>query len=113
MPRRYHRRMTGRVLLSAPKPRQEPIVTQYAQMILGDALDRIADEPHKARGQIGRAVKPVKNFAARRVGIKRIDGEIAPRCIFAPIVGKSDGRAAPVGRYITAQRGNLERVARR
>ena len=43
----------------------------------------------------------------------RIDGEIAPRRIFGPVVGERDHGVAAVGFHVTAQRGDLEGVAAR
>ncbi len=44
------------------------------------------------------------------IGGQRIDGEIAAGRVFLPIVGVSDGRAAPVGRDVAAQRRDFDRL---
>src|SRR3546814_2249898 len=43
----------------------------------------------------------------------RVDREVAPRGIVAPVVGEGDRRAAPVGRDVAAQRRDLVPVAAR
>ena len=77
-------------------------------MILGDPLQRIADEANPAGRQIIDPAKKVMNRAAGRIGIKRVDREIAPRCVFAPIVGVSDRRPPAVGGDIPTQRRHLD-----
>ncbi|MCY1175797.1 hypothetical protein D9M73_160510 [compost metagenome] len=72
-------------------------------MILGDALQRIPNEAHAPRRQIGQAVEIVEDFAGLWIGIERIDREIAARGILAPIVGKGDGGMAAVGCHVAAQ----------
>ncbi len=42
--------------------------------------------------------------------VERVDGEIAPRRILAPVFGEGDGRAAAVCRDVVAQRCDLDRA---
>src|SRR3546814_8521740 len=46
-----------------------------------------------------------------RVGIERVDGEIAPGGVFAPVVGIGDGGAAAVRADVAAQGRDLHRPA--
>ena len=64
-------------------------------MILGDAGERIADEAHPARREIGEPVEIIEDLAARRIGGERVDREVAPRRILAPIVGEGDVARRP------------------
>ena len=73
-------------------------------MVLGDPGQRIADEADAPRFQVGDAVEIVEHFAARRIGVERVDREVAPRGILAPVVGEGDGRVPAVGFEIAAQR---------
>ena len=63
---------------------------QDAKVVLGDALQRFADEADAARRDIIEAAEIIENLAAGGVGIERVDGEVAARGIFAPIVGEGD-----------------------
>ena len=76
---------------------------QDAEMVLGDALERLADEADAARRDIVEAAEIIENLAADRVGIERVDGEVAARGILAPIVGEGDRGAAAVGGDVGAQ----------
>ena len=79
-------------------------------MVLADAGMGITDEAHPPRGKIGQTAEPVRNRQGLRVGIQRIDGEIAPCRILAPVIGKGDGGAAAIGGDIAAQRGDFHRT---
>jgi hypothetical protein len=48
-------------------------------MVLGDAVQRIADEADVPGLEIGEAVEIIVNLTGARVGGKGIDGEVAPR----------------------------------
>ena len=78
-------------------------------MILGNALQRVADEAHAARRQILAPAEIIEDLAGRGVGVERVDREIAPCRILAPVVGEGDGRVSPVGRHIAAQRRHFDR----
>ena len=79
-------------------------------MILGDALQRFADEAHAARQQVFLASKIVEDFARPGIGGQGVDREIAPGGVFLPIVGERDGRAPAVGGNVPPQARDLERV---
>jgi hypothetical protein len=81
---------------------------QDAQVILGNPRQRIADEADMARRQIGAPVEIVEDLARQRIGIKRVDREIPPRSILAPIVRKGDSGAPAIGRDIAAQGGDFD-----
>ena len=67
----------------------------------------IADEAHTPGGKIGKTAEIIRDFEGFRVGIQRIDGEIAPRRIVFPFVGEGDRGAPAIGRDIAPQRGDL------
>ena len=76
-------------------------------MIFGNALQRIADEAHAARRQIVKAAPIIIDHAVRQMGIKRVDGKIAPRCILPPVIGEGDLRVAAKALHIAAQGGDF------
>ena len=57
------------------------------------------------------AAEIIVDRAARRLGAERVDREIAPGSVLAPVVGIGDGGAAAVGRDVAAQRRDLDRLA--
>src|SRR3546814_11558040 len=75
----------------------EAEIAQDTQMILGDALQGIADEAHAARGKIVEPAEIVEQGARQRIGVDRVDREIAPRLVVAPDVGIIDDRVAAFG----------------
>ena len=83
---------------------------QDAQVIFLDALLGIADEAHAARGQIG---EPADIIVDRAVGARgeRIDGEVAPLGVGAPVAAEGDLGVAAIGLDVLPQRGHLERLA--
>src|SRR3546814_2680072 len=81
-------------------------------MSLVDALQGIADEAHAARGKIVEPAEIVEQGARQRIGVERVDREIAPRGVFAPVVGIIDDRVAAVGRNVAAQRRHLDQIGR-
>jgi hypothetical protein len=91
-----------RVDLALAVPGMKAEQPQHPQIILGDAGARIAHEPHLAGDQVLDPGGIVENLAIGR-GIKRIDGEIAPRRILGPIVGEGDRGVTAVGLHIAAQ----------
>ena len=94
----------GGVGLAGIEARVEAEEAQDPQMILGDPLQGIADEPDVALLEIGKAAEIVEQLAAQRIGEKRVDGEIAPRRILLPVVGEGDRRAPAVGRDVAFAR---------
>src|SRR3546814_14389273 len=80
-------------------------------MSLVDALQGIADEAHAARGKIVEPAEIVEQGARQRIGVERVYREIAPRGVFAPVVGIIVDRVAAVGRNVSAQRRHLDRAA--
>ena len=80
-------------------------------MVLGNSLERVADEAHAPRLDVGEAAEIVEQFARRGIGRQSIDGEVAPRRVFLPVVGKGDRRSAAIGRDVAAERGDLDRPA--
>ena len=80
---------------------------QQAQHILADAGLGIADEAHPLGGEIGGPAEGIVQPPIRRAG-HSVEGEIAPRRVFDPIVGEGDLGAPAVGLDIAAQGGDLE-----
>ena len=80
-------------------------------MVFADALARVSDEAHAFGAQVGKPVKPVEDFAGQGIGVERVNGEIAPRRVFAPVAGKGDLGMAAVGRDVAAERGDLDMPA--
>jgi hypothetical protein len=97
------RGMADRVKLAAPETRRKAIEAQDAQIILGNARRGVADKGDTPRGEVGKAVEPVVDRAAVGIGVKRVDREVAPRRVVAPVAGEGDRRAASVGLDIVAQ----------
>ncbi len=95
----------------AREARRKAEEAQDPQMILGDALQRFADEPHPPRFKVGKSAEIVLHLAGRRIEVERVDGEIAPRRILAPVVGEADGGMPPIGRQIGTQGGDFQRLA--
>ncbi len=91
------------------EPRLKAVIAQDPQVILGDPCACRADEAHPACGEISEATEEIGNLQRLRMGIERVDGEIAPCGILAPVAGKDDGRAPPIGGDIAAQSGDLDR----
>ena len=98
-----HGGVANRVEFAAPEARREAIEAQDTQMILGDARRGVADEGDAPRFQIGKAAEPVIDRAGIGIGVERVDREVAPRGVVAPVIGEGDGRAASVGFDIAAQ----------
>ena len=61
--------------------------------------------------EVGEAAEIIVDLAARRLGAQRVDREVAPRRVLAPIVGEGDDGVAAVGRDVAAQRRHLDRPA--
>ena len=75
---------------------------QDAQIILGDALSRVADEAHAARFEIGKAADVIVHDA---VGghRKRVHGEVAPLGVGAPVAAEAHLGVAAEGLDVLAQ----------
>ncbi len=80
---------------------EEAEEAQDAQIVLGDALRRLADEPYPPRGEIG-APADVVEQPPLAVAAHRVDGEVAPRRVGLEVVAERDLGVAPVGRHILA-----------
>ena len=80
-------------------------------MILGDALQRVADEADMTLVKIVEAAEIIEHLAGLRVRRQGVDGEVAPSRVLLPVVGEGDGRAAAVGRDVAPQRRDLEGMA--
>src|SRR5687767_7447634 len=91
----------------------ETEVAEDTQMILGDALQRLADEADDPGLQILESAEIIEQLAGEWVGVERVDGEIPSSSILLPVVGEGDGRPAPVGRYIRSKRSDFGNGARR
>ena len=74
--------------------RLEAVIAQDAQHVLGDAPRRLADKPHAMRRKIGQPADGIVHGAIG-VEIERVDREIAPRRVFAPIGIKRDTACRP------------------
>ena len=77
-------------------------------MILGNPLLGRADEAHPPCAQVVQTAEEVRDLQRFGMGIERVDGEIAPRGILAPVRGEGDGGAPPVGGDIAPQGGDLD-----
>ena len=80
-------------------------------MVLADALAGIADEPHAPGVEVVQPAEPVEHLKRERVGVERVDREIAPCRVFHPVVREGDFGVAAVGGDIAAQRGDLDVAA--
>jgi hypothetical protein len=80
-------------------------------MVLGDPGEGIADELHPPPLEVLDAAEIVENLARDGIGEQRVDGEVAPRRVLAPVLGVRDGRPAAVGGDVAAQRRHLDRRA--
>uniref|UniRef100_A0A0N5A026 NAD-specific glutamate dehydrogenase n=1 Tax=Parastrongyloides trichosuri TaxID=131310 RepID=A0A0N5A026_PARTI len=97
-----------------PRPRRPPPPPHRARrIVLADAAFGLADEDDPARhGVVEPLPRRVQNGAVR-VGVEGVQSEIAPPGVLGPVGRKGHRGASPVGRDITAQGGDLERLALR
>ena len=102
-----NRRQCRRIGLAGAIPRMEPKKPQNPQVILGNPLRRIADEPHAAGVQIGHALEIVEHLAILRHR-HRVDGEIPPGRVLAPILSERHHSASAVCLDVAPQRRHLE-----
>ena len=75
---------------------------QDAQIILGDALARLADEAHAPRREIGEPADVIVHGAIGGDG-QRIHGEVAPLGIGAPVAAEAHLGVAAEGLDVLAQ----------
>ena len=68
-----------RIRLAMAEAGVEAEIAEDPQMVLGDALQRLADEADGAGLQVVEPAEIVEQFAVTGIGVERIDGEIAPR----------------------------------
>ena len=83
---------------------------QDAQIILGDAFLRLADEAYPPRLEIGEAADVIVHSAIGGDG-QRIHGEVAPLGVGAPIAAEAHIGVAAEGLDILTQGGDFERPA--
>jgi hypothetical protein len=97
----------GRIQPAVAEARRKAQKAQDAQIILADALARIADEAHAAGGEIG---EPPDVVAHETLGVERqrVEGEIAPTRVGGEIAAETHFGAPAVGLDILAQRGDLD-----
>ena len=93
------------------KTRVEAEEAQDAQVVLGNPFQRLADEAHAPGEQVVRAAEIIVDLARPRIGRQGIDGEIAARRVFLPIVGEGDRRPPAVGCNVPPQAGHFDRMA--
>ena len=97
----------GLIDIARPEAGLEAEKTQDAQDVLGDALGRVADEAHAPGLEVAEARLRIVQGAVG-VGVKCVDGQIAPRRVGQPVVGVGDHGAPPVGLEIAAQGGDFD-----
>ena len=82
---------------------------QEPQVVLGDAGRGVADEAHSSCLQVIPPAEIVMQHAVRR-GAHGVDGEVAARGVFPPVVGEGDLGMAAVGALVAAERGDFVAV---
>lgn len=83
---------------------------QNAQVIFADALRRNADETNAPGFEITEGAGVIKHLAV--LGrVECVDGEVAARRVFGPIVGECHGRAPAIRGHVASQRRDLEWLA--
>jgi hypothetical protein len=92
-------------------PGGEAEEAQDAQVILADALCRIAHEAQPALREIPEPQAQRIQHGAIGLGVKRVHGEVAPRRVLLQPLGEGHGGAAPVRLHIAAEGGDLMRKA--
>ena len=95
---------------AASIPGVETIEAQDAQIVLADASLRLPDKDDPPRhGVVVTLACGVQNDAVR-IGIEGVQPEIAPPRILRPVRGEGHRGAAPVGRDVATQAGDLKRL---
>ena len=77
-------------------------------MVLGNPLERFSDEADETGCQIAFTAEIVEQLPRLRIGIKCVDGKIAPGRVLAPVISVGDRCAPSIGGYVTAQGGDLD-----
>ena len=106
----HRRRETGAVGRSRADLRVEAEEAQDAQMILGDAPRRIADEADAPRRDVGEPSCIIMQ-RARRVERQSVDGEIAAQRVGGEIAPEPHDGVPPVRLDVLAQRRHFKRRA--
>ena len=78
-----------------------------AQIILLDAVFRLADEAHAPGDKIAIAAKRIKHRSVA-IGIECVQGEVAALRVLLPILGEGDGRVPAVSLDVAPERRHLE-----
>ena len=89
----------------------KPEEPEDAEVIFADPRLRFADKSDMAGGEVAEAAAKRVQHLARRVGVKRVHGKVAPRGVLRRVVGEGDHRPAPIRRHIAPERGDLKRRA--
>ena len=89
---------------------EEAEETQDPQVILADALARIADEADPAGLEVRKTLRIVEEFAPSPER-ERVDREVAPAGVGREIAAEAHDGAASVGLDVLAQGRHLERLA--
>ena len=93
--------------------RREAEEAQDAQVVLADALVRVADEAHPPGVEICIAAERIVD-GPLAVAVERVDGEVAPARVLGPVVREGHGGMPAEGLDVAPERRDLERrVARR
>ena len=100
-----------RVGVAAAEARVETKEAQNAQMVFGNALQRVADESNVPALEVVKAAEIVEDLARPRIGGQSVDGEVAARGVLLPVIGKGDRRAPAVGGNVATQRRHLNGMA--
>src|SRR5690606_33885623 len=82
-------------------PGKEAEEAQDAQIVLADAIVRIADEAQATGADVVDAANQV-HYPAVRLGIEAVDGEVTPLGIGFPVSSETNHGAAAVGGDILA-----------
>ena len=82
-------------------------IAQDAQIILFNTRRRIADKTHAIGLYIRQPVPCRVVQRAIGIGIKRVNGEVAPRRIALPVFGKGNLGMAAIGCHINPQSGDF------
>ena len=99
----------GRVRRARSEMRMKAKEPQDAQIIFFDPPLRIADEAHATRGDVVKAADIIVHHAVGR-SRQRIDREVAPLGVGAPVAPERDARLAAERFDVLAQRRDFERM---
>ena len=93
---------------ASPYSRAEAEEAQDAQVVLADALARVADEAHALGLEVAVAAERIVHRAVG-IAIERVHGEVAPHGVLAPVGGERHLRVAAERLDVAAQRRHFER----